>query len=368
MALGPELRFLDRTKVLHEGKPYLFFGGTDYHRLASHPDVLRVVQEVAGSDGLSCAGSRTTTGNHPLVAELERRLAAFLGAAAAVTCPSGYLSNAMALEAVAGEFQRFFIDGSAHSSLTGPAGRLPREAVLTFKHSDPEDLERLLKGSLRPGEKPLVLTDGVVPVDGELPPLGAYWELVRQIGGALLVDDAHGIAVVGPGGKGSPAEAGLPAEAFIQTGTLSKGLGTFGGVVAGPAALAGKIPEKSLAFVGATPIPPPLAAAAIRSIAILQASPGLLASLRARALRVRERVRALGFRVPASPAPILSITHHDTGKNLRLRSLLLKRGIYPTFTNYPGSPPGGHFRFAFSSAHTEEEIDLLLQTIGLSCG
>jgi len=368
MALGPELRFVDRTKVLYEGKPYLFFGGTDYHRLASHPDVLRAVQEVAGSDGLSCAGSRTTTGNHPLVAELERRLAAFLGAGAAVTCPSGYLSNAMALEAVAGEFQRFFVDGSAHSSLTGPAGRLPRDAVLTFKHCDPEDLERALKGSLQPGEKPLVLTDGVVPVDGELPPLGAYWGLVKPFDGVLLVDDAHGIAVVGPGGKGSPAEAGLPAEAFIQTGTLSKGLGTFGGVVAGPAALAGKIPEKSPAYVGATPIPPPLAAAAIRSIEILQANPGLIASLRARALRVRERVRALGFRVPSSPAPILSVTHHDTDKNLRLRSLLVERGIYPTFTNYPGSPPGGHFRFALSSAHTEEEIDLLLQTIGLSCG
>lgn len=368
MALGPELRFLDRTKVLHEGKPYLFFGGTDYHRLSSHPDVLRAVQEVAHSGGLSCAGSRTTTGNHPLLAELERRLAKFLSAGAAVTCASGYLSNAMALEAVAGEFQRFFIDGSAHSSLTGPAGRLPREAVVTFKHADPEDLERLLKGNLRPGERPLVLTDGVVPVDGELPPLGAYWGLVGEVGGALLVDDAHGIAVVGPGGKGSPAEAGLPAESFIQAGTLSKGLGTFGGVVAGPAALAGKIAEKSPTFVGATPIPPPLAAAAIRSIEILQANPGLLASLRTRALRVRERVRALGFRVPASPAPILSVTHHDTGKNLRLRSLLLERGIYPTFTNYPGSSPGGHFRFAISSAHTEEEIDLLLQTIGLSCG
>jgi len=368
MALGPELRFVDRTKVLHEGKTCLFFGGTDYHRLSSHPDVLRAVREVADADGLSCAGSRTTTGNHPLVVELERRLAAFLGAGAAVTCPSGYLSNAMALEAVAGEFQRFFIDGSAHSSLAGPAGRLPREAVLTFKHADPEDLQRLLKGCLRPGERPLVLTDGVVPVDGELPPLVAYWELVRQFGGALLVDDAHGIAVVGPGGKGSPAEAGLPAEAFIQTGTLSKGLGTFGGIVAGPSAIAGRILEKSLTFVGATPIPPPLAAAAIRSIVILQASPGLLASLRARAFRVRERVRALGFRVPASPAPILSVTHHDTEKNLRLRSLLFERGIYPTFTNYPGSPPGGHFRFAISSAHTEEEIDLLLETISLSCG
>jgi 7-keto-8-aminopelargonate synthetase-like enzyme len=368
MALGPELRFLDRTKVLHEGRPYLFFGGTDYHRLSSHPDVLRAVREVADSDGLSCAGSRTTTGNHPLVAELERRLAAFLGAGAAVTCPSGYLSNAMALEAVAGEFQRFFVDSGAHSSLTGPAGRLPREAVVTFKHCDPQDLERLLKGSLRPGERALVLTDGVVPVDGTLPPLGAYWGLVRQFGGALLIDDAHGIAVVGPGGKGSPAEAGLPAEAYIQTGTLSKGLGTFGGVVAGPAALADKIPEQSLAYVGATPIPPPLAAAAIRSIEILHANPGLIATLRARALHARERVRALGFRVPVSPAPVLSVTHRDTDKNLRLRSLLVERGIYPTFTNYPGSPPGGHFRFALSSAHTEEEIDLLLQTIALSCG
>jgi 8-amino-7-oxononanoate synthase len=367
MDLGPELRFLDRTKVFYEGKPYLFFGGTDYHRLSSHPDVLRAVQEVVGSDGLSCAGSRTTTGNHPLLCELERTLAVFLGAGAAVTCPSGYLSNAMATEAVAGEFQRFFVDASAHSSLAAPAGRLAREAVRTFRHADPEDLERLLKGCLRPGERPLVLTDGVVPVDGELPPLAVYWELVRPLGGALLVDDAHGIAVVGPDGKGSPAEAGLPAEAFIQTGTLSKGLGVFGGVVAGPAGIAGTVRDKSPTFVGATPIPPPLAAAAIRSIAILQASPGLLASLRARALRVRERVQALGFRVPASPAPIVSITHHDTEKNLRLRSLLLERGIYPTFTNYPGSPPGGHFRFAISSAHTEEEVDRLLETIGLSC-
>ncbi len=368
MPLGPELRVLDRTRVLHEGKPYLFFGGTDYHRLSSHPDVLLAVREVAATDGLSCAGSRTTTGNHPLVVELERSLASFLGAGAAVTCPSGYLSNAMALEALAGEFQRFFIDAGAHSSMAAPAGRLPRESVLTFRHADPDDLERLLKDSLRPGEKPLVLTDGVVPVDGELLPLGAYWDRVRPFGGALLVDDAHGIAVVGPDGKGSPAEAGLPPEAVIQAGTLSKGLGTFGGVVAGFATLAAKVLEKSLTFVGATPIPPPFAAAAIRSMEILRTNPGLLADLRARARRARERLRSMGFRMVTSPAPILSVTHRDADKNLRLRALLVERGIYPTFSNYPGSPPGGHFRFALSSAHTEEEIDLLLDTISLSCG
>ncbi len=368
MALGPELRVLDRTRVLHEGKPYLFFGGTDYHRLSSHPDVLRAVHEAADAEGLSCAGSRTTTGNHPLVVELEHRLASFLGASAAVTCPTGYLSNAMALDVLAGEFPRFFIDASAHSSMAAPAARLPREALLTFRHADPEDLEHLLKDSLRPGEKPLILTDGVVPVDGELPPLGAYWELVKQFGGALLVDDAHGIAVVGPDGKGSPAEAGLPAEAVIQAGTLSKGLGTFGGVVAGPTALPGKVCERSLTFVGATPIPPPFAAAAIRSMEILRANPGMLAGLRARVLRARERLRSMGFRMVSSPAPILSVTHRDADKNLRLRALLVEGGIYPTFSNYPGSPPGGHFRFALSSAHTEEEIGLLLDTISLSCG
>ena len=153
MPLGPELRFLDRTKVLYEGKPYLFFGGTDYHRLASHPDVLRALREVADSDGLSCAGSRTTTGNHPLLVELERKVAAFLGAGEAALCSSGYLSNAVALETVAGEFQRFFIDGGAHSSLATPAGRLPREAIVTFRHADPEDLARELNGRLRPGEE-----------------------------------------------------------------------------------------------------------------------------------------------------------------------------------------------------------------------
>jgi 8-amino-7-oxononanoate synthase len=368
MALGPEIRCRNRTKALYEGKSYLFFGGNDYHRLASHPDVLRAAREVADSDGLSCAGSRITTGNHPLYAELERRLVAFLGAGEAALCPSGYLSNAVALEAVTGEFQRFFIDGAAHSSLAAPAGRFPREAVVVFQHADPVDLARELKAHLRPGEKPLVLTEGVVPVSGELPPLRAYWEAVRELGGALLVDDAHGIGVVGPSGKGSPEEAGLPTESFIQTGTFSKGLGAFGGLVAGPAGLAGKVAQNSQTFVGATPFPPPLAAAAIRSIEILQGSPGLIAGLRARMLRVRERVRTLGFRVPSSPAPILSITHYDAGKNLRLRSLLLERGVYPPFIHYPGSPPGGHFRFTISSAHTDEDVQLLLDTIGASCG
>lgn len=367
MTLGPELRFCDRTKVLYEGKSYLFFGGNDYHRLATHPDVIRAAREVAETDGLSCAGSRITTGNHPLLAELERRLAAFLGAGEAVLCPSGYLANTVALEAMAGDFQRFFLDGGAHASLAAPVDRFPREMVVAFRHADPEDLARQLRDCLRPGERPLVLTDGVEPGDGELPPLRAYWAAVRARGGALLVDDAHGIGVVGPTGQGSAAEARLPAEAFIQTGTLSKALGGFGGLVAGAAGLTARVVENSQAFVGATPLPPPFAAAGLRALEILRESPRLITGLRERMLRVRGRVRALGFRVPESPAPILSITHHDVKKNSGLRSLLLDRGIYPPFIHYPGSPPGGHFRFTISSAHAEEDIEHLLDALGASC-
>jgi 7-keto-8-aminopelargonate synthetase-like enzyme len=367
MPLGAELRFLDRTKVFFEGKDYVFFGGTDYHRLASHPEVIRAFQEAAEVEGLSCAGSRVTTGNHPLLPRLERRVAGFLGAGDAALCAAGYLANTVALEAVSADYQRFFLDTGAHASLATPADTLCRDQVHPFRDADPEDLARELKARLRPGEKPLVLTDGVVSGNGDLPPLMAYWELVRDLGGALVVDDSHGVATVGASGKGSPEQAGLPPEAFIQTGTFAKAFGVFGGLVAGRKGLADQVAARSRAFVGATPMPPPMAAAALCSIAILERNPAMITGLQARMLRIRERVAALGFKAGASPAPILSITHHDAKKNGRLASLLLEAGIYPTFINYPGCPPGGHFRFTFSSAHTDEEVERLIQSIASSC-
>jgi len=366
MALGAELRFIGRTRVEFEGRPYLFFAGTDYHRLASHPEVVRALQEAAGTEGLSCAGSRVTTGNHPLCVALEARAAGFLGAAAAALCGSGYLSNTVALESVRADFQRFFLQAGAHPSLAAPAEGLPPDRVHRFTGA--EELVQALRAHLRPGERPLVLTDGVVAGTGELPPLGAYWEAVRDQDGRLLVDDSHGLAVVGATGKGSPEAAGLPAGSFLQTGTFSKGFGAYGGLVAGAADTRERAAERSRAFVGATPIPPPLAAAALRAIDLLQAEPALISGLQARMRAVRARVHGLGFPQGASEAPILSITHGDGRRNRRLRSLLLAAGIYPPFINYPGCPPGGHFRFTFSSAHTDAEVETLLQAIADSCG
>jgi 7-keto-8-aminopelargonate synthetase-like enzyme len=182
------------------------------------------------------------------------------------------------------------------------------------------------------------------------------------------VDDAHGIATVGPNGRGSLAAGGLPQDAFVQTATLSKALGAFGGLAAGPPWLAERIIEKSNAYVGATPVPPPLAAAAIRAIEILQEHPEMIRGLQERTADVRRRLNAMGFRAGFSPAPIVSVTHHNTARNERLREILLSRGIYvPLIGDYPGSPPGGHFRLTLSSAHTDEEVERLLGAIAQSC-
>ena len=367
MPLAAELRFFDRTKVLHEGRAYVFFGGTDYHRLASHPEVLRACQEAAWTEGLSCAGSRLTTGNHPLLVRLETKTAEFLGAGSVAACSGGYLANTMAVEAVRDDYWRFFLDAGAHASLASAAEMLPQDRVHPFRSCDPGDLATALRLNLRPRERPLLLTDGVLGGSGQLPPLLAYWEAVRERSGALLVDDSHGLGVVGPGGQGSPAQAGLPREAFIQTGTFAKAFGAFGGLVAGPAALAGKVAARSRSFVAATPIPPPLAAAALRSIELLREHPEWITGLQARMRAVRDRLSALGLPMADSMAPMVSVNHHDETKNRRLYGILVDAGIYPSFINYPGCPPGGHFRFAISSAHTDAEVELLIQSLALSC-
>ena len=364
MPLGAELRFVDRTRVVHRGRTWLFFGGTDYHRLGRHPEVLRAFQEAAATEGLDCAGSRITTGNHPLLARLEAQAGRFLGGREAVLCSGGYLSNTVALEAVRADYQRFFLAEGAHASLAAPAETLPRGRVHRFRSGDPEHLTQLLRRRLRPGERPLVLTDGVLAGDGRLPPLRAYWEAVRELDGRLLVDDSHGMAVLGATGKGSPEEAGLPAEALIHTGTLSKGFGVFGGLVAGGPGFMAQVVERSRAFVGATPVPPPAAAAALRALEVLSAHPELITGLRARSLGLRARLAGLGYPGPDSPAPIFSITRRDEARNRHLGEVLERHGIYPTFINYPGSPPGGHFRFALSSAHSEADIERLVGALG----
>lgn len=360
--LGPELSFVGRDQVLWEGKPYLYLAGIDYHRMSRHPVTLNAVAEAARQYGINPTGSRSTTGNHPLYAQLENKVAKFFGTEAAVVCPSGYLSNTLLLQAIASDYDIFFIDERAHSSLVDAARPFDIPRVL-FKHLDAQSLDEQLKQYLPAGSRPLVMTDGVFPARGDIPPLAAYAQVIAGYEGKILVDDAHGMGVVGAGGRGAWELFGINRDLIYQTGTLSKGFGVFGGIIPGDSDLISDIHEKSPAFVGCTGLALPLAQAALSSIVHMQTHRHMITDLQERSLVLKQRFRAIGFPLPDTPAPIFSITHHDVEKNNRLNKLLLENGIYPPFINYPGSPPGGHFRFIITSSTPDEQIDLLFDTV-----
>jgi len=363
--LGAVLRFVDRNYVLFEDKKLLYLGGIDYHRMSNDPMILKTVAEAAFEYGLNPTGSRTTTGNHPLYLELERKVSEFFESEQSAIFPSGYLGNLILLQAVADEYDLLLLDQISHSSIVD-AARQSGKRMVFFNHLDTQDLDQKLKEHVRARLKPLIMTDGVFPARGEIPPLDQYVEIVRRYDGRILIDDAHAMAVVGESGKGSWEEKGIPRDLIYQTGTLSKGFGVFGGIIPGTRQLISKIQEKSLAFVGATGLPLPLAAGAIKSVDYMFSHREVIIDLQKRALELKNQFRQLGFDLPQSPAPIFSITFYDEDKNRRLYDILIRNLIYPPFINYPGAPPGGHFRFIITSITTDEQVDLLFKTIQAS--
>ena len=360
--LGSPVKFVDRDYVLFEGKKLLYLSGIDYHRLSNDPEILNALSEAAFEYGISPTGSRTTVGNHFLYVELEEKIAGFFGSEASTVLASGYLANTVLLQAVADEYDVFFLDEASHSSLVDAALPLGREMIY-FSHLDSQSLEESLRKQLKKNSKPLIMTDGVFPARGEIPPLDQYVEVAKRYEAKILIDDAHAMAVVGKNGMGSWEEMGISRELIYQTGTLSKGFGVFGGVIPGEIHLISAIQSRSLAFIGATGLALPLAAAAIRSLACLSSNRQRIADLQRRSRDLKDKFRGLGFDLPQSPAPIFSIGFRDMGNNRRLYRILIDNGIYPPFINYPGAPAGGHFRFIITSITTDEQINHLLDAI-----
>lgn len=360
--LGPELRFIDRDYVVLDGMKLLYLAGVDYHRMSNHPMIIQSAVETAATEGLSATGSRVTTGNHALLIQLERMASEFFGSESAVVLPSGYLSNTVLLQALDTDFDVFFIDEGSHSSLF-EAARQSDKPMYRFGHLEAQSLEDQLKLHVSAHARPLILTDGVFPAQGEMPPLQDYSDIIQPYGGQMLVDDAHAMAVIGPTGKGSWEAQGLTPGSIYQTGTLSKGFGVGGGLIPADAAIVQRIHTGSRAFSGCSGLALPLAGAAIKSMSYLMSHPQCMTDLQQRSLALKRKLVAIGFNMPDTPAPIFPVTHHDAHKNQRLKQNLIKNGIYPPFIHYPGSPQGGQFRFILTSTTTRAQETLLFDAI-----
>jgi 7-keto-8-aminopelargonate synthetase-like enzyme len=354
------LRPVERTSVECRGRRLAYFGGCDYYRLATHPDVVAAAREALETHGFGVAAARGTTGNHPLYLELEAWLARFFRTERALLIGSGYAANPVVAQCLAGEVSHALLDENAHASLQD-AARLLDCPTATFRHGDPEALQRCLRRLPR-GAQPCVLTDGMFGRDGTVAPLAAYLDLLPA-GGRLVVDEAHSAGVLGAGGRGAVELAGVTDARLIQTSTLSKAFGAFGGVVLAGARLTDRVIERSRWFAASTPIPLPAAAAALAAGRLIAADAAMRARLRAHATGVKSAWVPRQAGVPVDGVPILAVRPPTLSAAQRFRRALLQRGVHPPLIRYPGSPPGGYFRFAVSSEHTPDQLAALRETL-----
>jgi 7-keto-8-aminopelargonate synthetase-like enzyme len=356
--LPAPLRQVDRTFVRERGRRLSYFGGCDYYRLSSHPQVLAAVGSALEAHGMGVGAARLTTGNHPLYEELEAWLARFFRADRALLAGAGFAANLVVAQALAGEVTHALLDEEAHASLQEAVGLLGCP-VRRFRHGDPEDLEQGLRALPR-AARPLVLTDGLCGRDGSVAPLADY--LARlPARGRLLLDDAHGAGVLGAGGRGTAELAGVQDRRLIRTCTLSKAFGSFGGVILAGTHLITRILDRSRWLAASTPIPLPAAAAALAAGRLIARDAAMRRRLQAHAAQAWTALTRAGLKLPATGSPIVAVWPQSPSTARKVGARLRQRGVHPPLIRYPGS--GEYFRFALSSEHTHEQLDGMTETL-----
>ncbi len=344
-----------------DGKRCVYFGGTGYFGLQGHPELIRAGIEAFRTFGTHGATSRAGFGNNPVLGAVEARLKEFFGTADAAYFGSGYLSALILAQALEEDFDAVFVDESAHVSVADGAAAA-KKPVFPFHHRDPADLERILKAKLRPGRRPLVLTDGVFPVYGRIAPIPDYVRALTPYRGLLAVDDAHGAGVLGPNGRGTIEHFGLePGSAHIA-GTLSKAFGGHGGFIVGGKRLIGRVRVQG-AYLGSTPTPTPIAAASAKGLELVRTHPGLRARLRKNVARAKAGLKRIGVDADETPVPIVAWSLRTSAAMKKVQRALFERGIAVALMKYPGTPAQGVLRVTLFSTHTTAQIDELIDAL-----
>jgi 8-amino-7-oxononanoate synthase len=297
------------------------------------------------------------TGNHPLFAELEARLAKLKGTEAACVFGSGYLANAGIIPTLIGAQDLVVIDELAHACLWA-GSRLTRGKVLTFRHNDVAHAGELLAAHRSGHPRALIATDGVFSMDGDLAPLHELAELARRYDAWLLSDDAHGIGVVG-NGRGSTFATGAKADVPLQMGTLSKAIGAYGGYLCASQPVIELMRNRARSFVYSTGLPPAIAAAAIAAIDIIENEPETIARPMQNALAFTRRVG-----LPDATSTIVPVIIGDEQKALAASRLLEDEGFAVIAIRPPTVAAGtSRLRLTFSAAHPHAEIARLADIV-----
>ena len=353
---------VDTTRVtgiwlLRNGRRLLSFSCNDYLNLTHHPAVKDAAIEALRVYGLGAGASRLVTGNHPLFAELEGRLARLKNAQAACIFGSGYLANLGIIPALVGPGDLVLIDELAHACLWAGA-RLARAAVVSFRHADVGHVGELLMEQRRRHPRTLIATDGVFSMDGDIAPLHELAALAQRHDAWLMSDDAHGLGVVG-GTRGSSFAHGTRADVPLQMGTLSKALGAYGGYLCASAAVVDLIRNRARTVIYSTGLPPAVIAGAIAALDLIEREPDYAALPLAKAKTFARRAG-----LPEPESPIVPVLLGEAEAALAASRLLEDHGFLVVAIRPPTVPAGtARLRLTFTAQHPDAEIERLADLI-----
>ncbi|WP_372964334.1 8-amino-7-oxononanoate synthase [Marinobacter sp.] len=346
-----------------DGQPLLSFCSNDYLGLANHRKNIDALKCALPETGLGGAGSHLVCGHHDAHHALEQRLATFTQRSGALFFSTGYMANMGVISALAGRGDTIFSDRLNHASIVDGC-ILSRARVRRYAHGDVAALESMLADT--PGHK-LVVTDGVFSMDGDVAPLLELARVCKAQDALLVVDDAHGIGVLGPQGRGSVLEAGLSEEEVpVLIGTLGKAVGTSGAFVAGPVVLMDYLVQKARTYIYTTAMPPALAVATCSSLDLIETDEPRREHLTRLIARFRKGAEGLGYELMPSHTPIQPIIIGDNLMALALSQALERQGVMVTAIRPPTVPEGqARLRITLSAAHTDDNVDKLLNAMAL---
>ncbi len=350
------------TVVDMEGRRTVMLGSNNYLGLTNHPEVIRAGREAIERYGSGCSGSRFLNGTLDIHVALEREIADFLHKDGAVTFGTGFQSNLGIIGALVGMNDVVLCDKENHASIYDGC-RLSLGRMVRYNHSDMADLESRL-ASLPEECGKLIVTDGVFSMSGDICKLPEIVALAKKYGARVMVDDAHGLGVLGKTGRGTAEYFGLEEEVDVLMGTFSKSLASIGGYMAARADVAEFVRLNSRPFIFSASMTPAAVCCARAALAILRREPERVHRLLGLSEFMRRRLRENGVPIIESLTPIIPIYTYENDKTFAACRLLLERGVYVNPVIAPAAPAGQCLlRTSYTATHTEELLEEAVQKI-----
>jgi len=347
----------NRVKVY--GREMILIGSNNYLGLIDHPKVKQAAKEAIDRYGVATCGSRFLTGTIDLHEQLEERLARFVHKEAAVTFSTGYQTNLGIISSVAQKDDVVITDKMDHASIID-ACRLSFAEVKKFKHNDMEDLERVL-AEVPDSKGKLIVVDGVFSMEGDIADLPHIVQLAKKYHARVMVDDAHGLGVLGKNGRGTAEHFGLENEVDLIMGTFSKSLVSIGGFVAGDKKVINYIKHHARSLIFSAAATPASVATVLAALEVLENEPERRERLWQVTHYMRNSFQQMGYNTGLSQTPIIPIHISDDDKCFALWKTLRDEGIFTTPVIYPAVPKGqALIRTSYSANHTDEELNLIL--------